>query len=116
MADCCKFEPKIQVDCVLSILGILRNGDILAAKAELLEHAGCLIGCLGAYLKKPISPEDFFAAAPDDLPITLEECTRELESVFAVTRSDDVHGMSLSPQVVAMILKLIELLLNKFVS
>ena len=106
MAACCEFEPKIQVDCVLSILKIIRSGDLISGKAELLQHAGCVIGCLGKYVEG--SPSVVFGAGVD-LPETLEECSQEVEQSMSMSQ-----GMTLSPATVALILRLVQLLLTQF--
>ncbi len=110
----CTFEPKINVDCALEILRIVRTGDLIAAKAELLQHAGCLIGCLGAYLDGQTEPH-LFSAAPVDLPCTLEECCDEIEaSVDASDGTAKFGAAAISPAMVALLLKLAELLIAKF--
>ena len=106
MADCCEFEPKIQVDCVLSILKIIRSGDLIGGKAELLQHAGCIIGSLGKYIEG--SPTIVVFGGGVDLPETLEECAREVEQSM-----DRVEASFLSPAMVAMIVQLIRLVLAR---
>ncbi len=110
----CTFEPKINVDCALEILRIVRSGDLIASKADLLKHAGCLIGCLGVYLDDQTEPH-LFTSAPVDLPCTLEECCDEIEDSIDVSDGPATFGAAaISPAMVALLLKLAELLIAKF--
>ncbi len=108
--DCCEFEPKIQVECALEILRILRGGDAIQQKGDLLEHAGCLVGSLGAYLNSLDDPQ-LMGEAAHDLPCNLDECCDEVEATLGSVGANEV---GISPAVVALLLRLAELLIAKY--
>lgn len=76
---CCEFEAKIQVECVMDVVGIVRSGELMTKRADVLQHVGCIIGSLGAYLDDD-NDEAFASADAFDVPCTLEDCCDELEA------------------------------------
>ena len=108
--DCCQFEPKIQVECALEILRILRGGDAIAQKGDLLEHAGCLIGGIGAYLNSLDEPH-LMGESPNDLPCNLDECCDEVEASLGGMQASE--SRAISPAMLALLLRLAELLISK---
>lgn len=105
----CAFEPKIQVSCVMEIITAIRSGDAIAKKGELLQHVGCVLGSLGAY----IGPDSqLFAASGVALPCDIEEACNVVEIVLSSPPEDGV--MAINPAVLALILKLVELLISKY--
>ena len=52
----CTFQPTIQVNCVLELIGLIRSGGLVASRAEALEHVGCIIGSMGAFLGGDVTP------------------------------------------------------------
>lgn len=110
MACACEFQPVIQVDCVLDVLRIIRSGEVLAARAELLQHVGCLVGSLGKYLEGEVS----IAVAAFDTFCSLEECADELERMLPSQESATV--LAINPALLALLLKIAELLISKYLS
>jgi len=105
----CTFEAKIQVSCVMEIITAIRSGDVLSNKGELLQHVGCVLGSLGAY----IGPDSqLFAAVAVDMPCTIEEACDECEAAVVGAGEDGL--MAINPAVLALILKLVELLISKY--
>jgi len=111
MACACEFQPVIQVDCVLDILRIIRSGDVLSARAELLQHVGCVVGSLGKYLEGEAS---IAASAPCPTPCTLEECADELERMLPSQEAASV--VAINPALLALLLKIAQLLIEKYLS
>ncbi len=107
--DCCVFEPKIEVECALEILRILRGGDAAKQKGDLLEHAGCLVGSLGAYLNSLDDPQ-LMGEAAHDLPCNLDECCAEVEASLTGMQAT----AAINPAVLALLLRLAELLIAKY--
>ena len=110
MACACEFQPVIRVDCVLEILRIIRSGDVLPARAELLQHVGCVLGSLGKYLEGDVS----IAATGCETPCTLEECADELERMLPSQEAASV--VAINPALLALLLKIAELLIKKYLS
>ena len=111
--DCCVFEPKIQVECALEILRILRGGDAIKQKGDLLEHAGCLVGSLGAYLNSQ-DESHFVGVAAVDLPCNLDECCDEVEASLTSLDVGMVGSPAISPAMIALLMRLAELLIAKY--
>lgn len=108
MSECsCEFEPKINVQCGLAIVKIVRSGEALEQRAELLKHAGCLIGCLGAYLDDGSEEPRPFATS-GQLPQELGVCCDEVEAALSG------EGYAVNPLVVSLLLKLAELVIRKY--
>jgi len=110
----CTFEPAVQVDCLFEVFRIVRSGGLVDQKAEVLQHVGCVLGSLGSYLGgEPDLLTSQPEAPPAPAPATLEECVDQLE-----TQMTAVQGLgrerAISPATWALILKLIELILTKF--
>ena len=108
----CTFDPSIPVGCVMELVGIVRSGDLLVAKADVLKHAGCILGSIGAYIDADTTP--VMHADCCDLPCTLEEAAQECEAALAPV--DGVVTMAINPAVLALILKFAELLIAKYLS
>lgn len=107
MSECsCEFESKINVQCGLAIVRIVRSGEAIEKRAELLKHAGCLIGCLGAYLDGGEEQTPFATAG--ELPQELEACCDEVEAQLSG------EAYSVNPLVVSLLLKLAELVIRKY--
>ena len=106
----CSFDPSLPVGCVMELVGIVRSGDLLSAKADVLKHAGCILGSLGAYIDQDTTP--LTHADCCDLPCTLEEAAQECEAALAPV--DGVATMAINPAVLALILKFAQLLLEKY--
>lgn len=111
--ECCEFEPKIQVECALEILRILRGGDATNQKGDLLEHAGCLVGSLGAWLNSQTDPQ-LMGAVAHDLPCNLDECCDEVEASLSMQATADGEPRAISPAMMALLMRLAELLIAKF--
>lgn len=109
MACDCEFVGEIKVQCVLEIVRIIRSGDVLAARAELLQHVGCVIGSLGKYMEGTV---DAMAVGAAGVPCSLEECADELERLCPSTEEASV--MAINPALLALLLKLAELLIEKY--
>lgn len=117
MACPCTFEPVIQVDCVLELIKAVRSGNLLEEKAEILQHIGCTVGSLGKYLdtNDDDDSESIFThtSTPAPEPATIEECCDQLETQMQLTQG--VHGeRKISPETWALIFKLVEMILLKF--
>jgi hypothetical protein len=103
--DCCEFEPKIQVQCVLDLVSIVRNGGLVEQKATVLQHIGCIVGSLGSYIDTQDVP---FASGTFDLPNNVDSLCDEIESQLTAT------GYAISPETWALIIKLAMFLLEKY--
>lgn len=103
----CKFEPKIQVECIVDVIKIVREGQLLPKRAEVLQHVGCVLGSFGAYLDGGDSPSVFTGTVE---ACNIEECCdmieAELESV-----ADGAYGVN--PLLIILIQQLIKLLLDR---
>lgn len=109
----CEFEAKIQVGCVVELVKIARSGDALSQKSEVLKHAGCVVGCLGAYVEQFESPRPSVGAA--ELPDTVEGCCDAIENAMPEDTDGSEEGFrAINPIVLALILKLIEKLIAKY--
>ena len=110
MAECpCEFDPKIQVDCAIALIGMVRSGELAAKRGEALRHAGCILGSLGAYLAPDDEPTPFAAS---DLPCSLEKCCDEVEAVIG----DGVDVFALSPAMVALLVQLAKMALEAWLA
>jgi hypothetical protein len=89
----------------LEVVGIVRAGEALERKSELLKHIGCIVGCMGAFTDNADAPQPFGEVV---LPDDLESCCNEVEAVCSG------EGYAINPAVVALLLKLVELVLNKY--
>ena len=107
MACACTFEPKLQIDCVMEIVRVVRKGDMLGNYPELLQHSGCILGSLGTYLD---SDSVTMCANAHDLPVSLEEAAAEVEASLVGATAD----AALNPALIALIMRLIELLISKY--
>lgn len=105
MACDCEFEAKINIHCVMEVVGIVRGGELLTKRAEVLKHAGCTLGCLGAYMDD--EPAAFSDESDFDVPCTLEGCCDELEAQCG----GDAPAMG--PIVTLLIKQLIKLILEQ---
>ena len=110
----CTFEPSIQVNCVLELIGLVRSGDLVSQRAEALKHVGCILGSLGEYLGGDVTPVMRSDAAE---PCTLEEAADQLEAALSVMKSDEAG--KINPDNLALLLnfmmQLLPLLLPLFV-
>lgn len=52
------FEPKIDFDCLRDTIATIREGDILANKFELVDHACHLLGGVNALANQMLNPTD----------------------------------------------------------
>lgn len=101
----CDFEPKIQINCALEVVAVIRSGEAMERKSELLKHIGCIVGCLGAYTDTADTPQP---SGQGELTDDLESCCNEVEAVLSS------EAYALNPMVVALLLRLVELALNKY--
>lgn len=105
--DCCQFEAKIRIDCVMEIVGIVRGGELLTKRAEVLQHVGCTLGCLGKYMEGD-EAEVFASTAGYDVPCTLEDCCNEIEA-----QCGSGEAATFGPIVQILINQLIKLILEQ---
>lgn len=103
MSCACEFEAKIQVQCALEVVSIIRSGEALEKKSDLLKHSGCIVGCLGAYTDTSDAPVPF-----GQLPEDLESCCNEVEALCTG------EGAQANPILVAVLMKLVQLILSKY--
>ena len=89
----CSFDPSLPFGCVMELVGIVRSGNLLSAKADVLKHAGCILGSIGAYIDQDTTP--LMHADCCDLPCTLEEAAQECEAALAPI--DGVPTMAINP-------------------
>lgn len=100
------FEPKIDLQCALDIVRIVRSGEAVEKRAKLLKHIGWLSGCLGAYMDDGDEQTPF--ATSGELPQDLEACCDEVEAQLSG------EAYSVNPLVVSLVLKLVELVVRKY--
>lgn len=108
MACPCNFEPAIQVNCILDIVKIVRSGELISKKGEILEHAGCVVGSLGAYVGNE-SESVFGDTVTVPVPATIEECCDQLEAQLQLTQAG---ARKLDPATWALILQLVRMALK----
>ena len=99
----CEFEPKIQIECVLELVGLVRNQQLIEKRGEALQHLGCVLGSLGAKIDEsgPIFAETATCEA------SLDVCCNELEAQLTG------EGAQINPAVLAVIMQFISLLLKQ---
>lgn len=101
------FEPKINVECTLEIIGIVRAGEIVSKRGEVLQHAGAIIGELGAFM----SPEDEQPFAKTPLPEDDLLLCKEIED--ALEAPEEGEPAQVNPLVWTLVIELIKRVLNK---
>lgn len=108
-----EFEARVPIECVKHVIDIIRSGNMMSRKGELLEHCGAILGELGALLKsfEEDGPDGPFAsvALSEDQDITLSLLMEDIEDEI------EGEGFKMNPLVVALIVKLIELALKRLV-
>src|SRR5690349_19401931 len=52
------FEPKVDFDCLRDTIATIREGDILANKFELVDHACHLLGGVNALANQMLTPDN----------------------------------------------------------
>lgn len=110
MACSCEFQPVIQVDCILDVLTIIRSGDLIGSRAQVLQHVGCVVGSLGKYLEGDLVTVSALGA----LPCSLEECADELER--SLPSAEEASTLALNPALIALLMRIAELLIQKYLS
>lgn len=110
--DCeCKFEAKVPIECVKHLIAMVKSGQY--GRGELLCHAGCALGQIGALVAKLRGGDDAspFGGCDGELPDTLEGCCRALKEAVGDGELAEAHAAN--PLIDALIAKLIELLIEK---
>lgn len=111
----CTFQPAIQVNCVLELIGLVRSGGLVASRAEALEHVGCIVGSLGAFLGGESPP--VMTGIDPDATSDIEQTSAALEAALTSMQADE--SGAINPDNLALILQfltqLLPLLLPLFV-
>jgi len=76
------FPAEYPFDCLLTLVGIIRRGEMVEKKYEAIQHACWFIGCAAAKLAVK-SPDLFAASFGDDMPKSLDELADEISSKLA---------------------------------
>lgn len=112
MSKCpCVFQPAIQLDCIMELISIVRSGELLSRKADVLVHIGCLSGSFGEYVRGT----DVVSTQSLQLPLTLEDTCNALQShIKAFNDPLVVVPSSISPMFTALIIQLIKLVIDRY--
>jgi len=105
----CTFEPTIQVNCVLELIGLIRSGKLATDRAEALQHVGCIVGSAGAFLAPPVIGGESEASDSIDIPDSLSAQADELHA--ALTAIQATSDKSINPENLSMILQFLMQLL-----
>ena len=84
------FVPGFHFDCLADVINIVRSGDVVEKKFEVVQHACWFIGCAAAQLDP--QPE-VFAELPETL--TVEECCDLLEENIPQEGSEAINPMAI---------------------
>lgn len=109
--ECCKFEPTFRIDCLVHLVQLFRNGELVTKKSSAIQHAACFVGCWGATLKD--DPE-VFANDPmlDQYCQELEKLVAKLEPVVG-SSGDDVDPSKIDPVTIIAIIGLVINIISK---
>lgn len=99
-----EFKPRIPVECVRHVIAIVRSGDVGSQKGELLQHCGAILGELGALVETFESDVDGPFASVDNLG----------ELIADIEDQINYDTVQMNPMLVALIVKLVEFALDKW--
>ena len=84
------FEPGFHFDCLADLIKIVRNGEVIEKKFEVVQHACWFVGCAAAQL----GPEpEIFSDLPENLSV--EECCDLLEENIPQEGSEAINPMAI---------------------
>jgi len=99
----------------MDVIAILRAGEIVSKRGDVLEHVGCIVGCLGSYMKSGLN-EGVTLATSSELPQTVEACCDAIEAEQSRTESTELpedKAFGVSPIMFVLIARLVKLLLEE---
>lgn len=101
-----KFAAEIPFDCIMEAIGIVRGGEIIAKKFELIRHLSWAAGCTAELLESRNVQASFGYDAAAQL--NRSQCCDKLEAMAPAEGGE--YGAIDWAAVLALVLRLIELI------
>lgn len=83
------FVPEVQIDCLLDLVRIIKNGEIFSRKYEAIQHGAWFIGCAAAKLGSDPSVYTMAIDTQPELEADLPELASEVEKLALAAGSDE---------------------------
>lgn len=104
----CEFAAKIPIDCVREVIGMVSAGSF--GRGEVLCHAGCALGQIGALVKQWSGPAIGADAEAPEVPDSLNGVLDALDAALTDDSAEKAYGAN--PFISALLAKLVSLLLE----